>query len=176
MEITHMDIGFVENLKDDYCDYKEYERASLEKLLSRVKESDRQKARELLNDSLNNGIIRLSTGDIEDCFSEASEIEYLEFSSEQLAEQTARDVSPFIKINGKIKNMLVVISSGDDEEMTMHEVGNCIKSLENCIEKSTGQKQEPDKMYWSMVQKEPAGFIRLLFVKFVELDYTCFYE
>ena len=85
MEITHMDIGFVENLKDDYCDYKEYERASLEKLLSRVKESDRQKARELLNDSLNNGIIRLSTGDIEDCFSEASEIEYLEFSSEQLA-------------------------------------------------------------------------------------------
>ena len=68
MEITHMDIGFVENLKDDYCDYKEYERASLEKLLSRVKESDRQKARELLNDSLNNGIIRLSTGDIEDCF------------------------------------------------------------------------------------------------------------
>ena len=91
-----MDIGFVENLKDDYCDYKEYERASLEKLLSRVKESDRQKARELLNDSLNNGIIRLSTGDIEDCFSEASEIEYLEFSFEQLAEQTARDVSPFI--------------------------------------------------------------------------------
>lgn len=59
MEITHMDIGFVENLKDDYCDYKEYERASLEKLLSRVKESDRQKARELLNDSLNNGFIRL---------------------------------------------------------------------------------------------------------------------
>ena len=54
-----MDIGFVENLKDDYCDYKEYERASLEKLLSRVKESDRQKARELLNDSLNNGFIRL---------------------------------------------------------------------------------------------------------------------
>ena len=91
-----MDIGFVENLKDDYCDYKEYERASLEKLLSRVKESDRQKARELLNDSLNNGIIQLSTGDIEDCFSEASEIEYLEFSFEKLAEQTARDVSPFI--------------------------------------------------------------------------------
>ena len=96
MKITHIDIEFVENLKDDYCDYKEYERASLEKLLSRVKESDRQKARELLNDSLNNGIIRLSTGDIEDCFSEASEIEYLEFSFEKLAEQTARDVSPFI--------------------------------------------------------------------------------
>ena len=58
--------------------------------------------------------------------------------------------------------MLVVISSGDDEEMTMQEVGNCIKSIENCIEKASGQKQEPDKMYWSMVQKEPAGCIRLL--------------
>ena len=140
----------------------EYEGSIIEKLLSRVKDSDRQKARELLNDSLNNGLICLSLDDVEDCFFEASEIEYLEFTSEQLAEQTARADSPFIKINGKIKNMLVVISSGDDEEMTMQEVGNCIKSIENCIEKATGQKQEPDKMYWSMVQKEPAGFIRLL--------------
>lgn len=140
----------------------EYESSIIEQLLSRVKDSDRQKARELLNDSLNNGLIHLTVGDIEDCFFEASEIEYLEFSSEQLAEQTARADSPFIKINGKIKNMLVVISSGDDKELTMLEVGNCIKSIENCIEKATGQKQEPDKMYWSMVQKEPAGFIRLL--------------
>lgn len=140
----------------------EYEGSIIEKLLSRVKDSDRQKARELLNDSLNNGLICLSLDDVEDCFFEASEIEYLEFTSEQLAEQTARADSPFIKINGKIKNMLVVISSGDDEEMTMQEVGNCIKSIENCIEKATGQKQEPDKMYWCMVQKEPAGFIRLL--------------
>ena len=31
MKITHIDIEFVENLKDDCCDYKEYERASLEK-------------------------------------------------------------------------------------------------------------------------------------------------
>lgn len=140
----------------------EYESSIIEKLLSRVKEADRQKARELLNDSLNNGLICLSLDDVEDCFFEASEIEYLEFTSAQLAEQTARADSPFIKINGKIKNMLVVISSGDDEEMTMQEVGNCIKSIENCIEKATGQKQDPDKMYWSMVQKEPAGFIRLL--------------
>ena len=140
----------------------EYEGSIIEKLLSRVKDSDRQKARELLNDSLNNGLICLSLDDVEDCFFEASEIEYLEFTSEQLAEQTARADSPFIKINGKIKNMLVVISSGDDEEMTMQEVGNCIKSIENSIESATGQKQDPDKMYWSMVQKEPAGFIRLL--------------
>ena len=140
----------------------EYESSIIEKLLSRVKEADRQKARELLNDSLNNGLIHLTVGDIEDCFFEVSEIEYLEFSSEQLAEQTARADSPFIKINGKIKNMLVVISSEDDEEMTMQEVGNCIKSIERGIEKASGQKQEPDKMYWSMVQKEPAGFIRLL--------------
>ena len=140
----------------------EYESSIIEKLLSRVKEADRQKARELLNDSLNNGLICLSLDDVEDCFFETSEIEYLEFSSEQLAEQTARADSPFIKINGKIKNMLVGILSGDDEEMTMQEVGNCIKSIENCIEKTSGQKQEPDKMYWSMVQKEPAGFIRLL--------------
>ena len=140
----------------------EYESSIIEKLLSRVKEADRQKAKDLLNDSLNNGLIHLTVGDIEDCFFEASEIEYLEFSSEQLAEQTARADSPFIKINGKIKNMLVGISSGDDEEMTMQEVGNCIKSIERGIEKASGQKQEPDKMYWSMVQKEPAGFIRLL--------------
>ena len=142
--------------------YNQDEKEITEKLLSRVKESDRQKARELLDDCLNNGLICLSLDDVEDCFFEASEIEYLEFTSAQLAEQTARADSPFNKINGKIKNMLVVISSGDDEEMTMQEVGNCIKSIENCIEKATGQKQEPDKMYWSMVQKEPAGFIRLL--------------
>ena len=140
----------------------EYEGSIIEKLLSRVKDSDRQKARELLDDCLNNGLICLSLDDVEDCFFDAFEIEYLEFTSAQLAEQTARAVSPFIKINGKIKNMLVVISSGDDEEMTMQEVGNCIKSIEMGIEKASGQKQEPDKMYWSMVQKEPAGFIRLL--------------
>ncbi|MBR1639495.1 MAG: hypothetical protein IJ688_08930 [Treponema sp.] len=157
-----MDIEFVENLKDDHCDYNEYESSIIEQLLSRVKDSDRQKARELLNDSLTNGLICLSLDDVEDCFFEASEIEYLEFTSAQLAEQTARADSPFIKINGKIKNMLVVISSGDDEEMTMLEVSNCVKEIENSIESATGQKQEPDKMYWSMVQKEPAGFIRLL--------------
>lgn len=140
----------------------EYESSIIEQLLSPVKEADRQKTRELLDDCLNNGLICLSLDDVEDCFFEASEIEYLEFSSEQLAEQTARADSPFIKINGKIKNMLVVISSGDDEEMTMLEVGNCIKSIENCIEKATGQKQDPDKMYWSIVPKEPAGFVRLL--------------
>ncbi len=157
-----MDIEFAENLNDDNSDYKEYERVSLEELLSRVKEADRQKARELLDDCLNNGLICLSLDDVEDCFFESSEIEYLEFTSEQLAEQTARADSPFIKINGKIKNMLVVISSGQDKELTMLEVSNCVKEIENCIEKATGQKQEPDKMYWSMVQKEPAGFIRLL--------------
>lgn len=141
----------------------EYESSIIKKLLSRVKEADLQKVRELLNDSLNNGLIHLTVGDIEDCFFEVSEIEYLEFTSAQLAEQTARAVSPFIKINGKIKNMLLVISSGQDKELTMLEVGNCIKSIENCIEKATGQKQEPDKMYWSMVPKEPAGFVRLMF-------------
>lgn len=141
----------------------EYESSIIEKLLSRVKEADRHKTIELLDDCLNNGLICLSLDDVEDCFFEASEIEYLEFSFEQLAEQTARAVSPFIKINGKIKNMLVVISSGDDEEMTMQEVGNCIKSIERGIEKASGQKQEPDKMYWSMVPKEPAGFVRLMF-------------
>ena len=157
-----MDIEFAENLNDDYCDYKEYERVTIEKLLSRVKEADRQKARELLDDSLNSGLVHLTVGYIEDCFFEASEIGYLEFTSAQLAEQTARADSPFIKINGKIKNMLVVISTGDDEEMTMLEVSNCVKEIENSIESATGQKTEPDKMNWSMVQKEPAGFIRLL--------------
>ena len=147
----------------DFDCANEYKSSIIEKILSKVKDSDRQKTIELLDDCLNNGLICLSLDDVEDCFFESSEIEYLEFTSEQLAEQTARADSPFIKINGKIKNMLVVISSGDDEEMTMQEVGNCIKSIENCIEKATGQKQEPDKMYWSMVQKEPAGFIRLLF-------------
>lgn len=140
-----------ENFSSERIDYDKYEAETIEKLLSRVKDCDRENAKILLDDCLNNGIIRLELCEVEDCFSSATEIEYLEFKGVEESE------SLLLK-RGPIKTLLLVISSGKDEELTILEVQNCLKR----IEAATGQKLEPEKMYWSMVQKAPTGFLRML--------------
>ena len=60
-----------ENFSSERIDYDKYEAETIEKLLSRVKDCDRENAKILLDDCLNNGIIRLELCDVEDCFSSA---------------------------------------------------------------------------------------------------------
>ena len=67
-------------------DYDKYESETIEKLLTRVKECNRDKAKELIYHCINDNIITLDICDIDDCFSDAAEIEYLEFADIQTAE------------------------------------------------------------------------------------------
>lgn len=139
------------NLPAERFDYDKFEAETIQKLLSRVKECDRENAKVLLEDCLNKGIIQLELCEVDDCFSDATEIEYMEFNTVQEAE-------PLLSKRGTIKALLVVISSGIDSELTMFEVQNSLK----LIETASGQKLEPEKMFWSTVQKTPAGFMRML--------------
>ena len=75
-----------ENFSSERIDYDKYEAETIEKLLTRVKECNRDKAKELIYHCINDNIIALDIFDIDDCFSDATEIEYLEFVDIQTAE------------------------------------------------------------------------------------------
>ena len=132
-------------------DYEKYEAETIEKLFLRVKECDRENTKVLLDDCLNNGIIQLELCDFDECFSEATEIEYMEFN-------TVEEAETFLSKRGRIKTLLLLISYGQEEELTMLEVADCLKRIET----ASGQKPEPEKIFWSQVQKAPARFIRML--------------
>lgn len=140
-----------EKLSSERIDYDKYEAETIEKLLSRVRECDRDKAKELIYHCINDSIIHIEICDIDNCFSDAAEIEYLEFNTEEEAE-------PLLSKRGPIKALLVVISAGKDDELTMLEVQNCL----NRLEAACGQKLESDKLIWSQIQKAPVGYLHML--------------
>lgn len=132
-------------------DYDKYEAETIDNLLTRIKDDDRDKAKELIYHCINDNIITLDICDIDDCFSDAAEIEYLEFADIQQAEAV-------LSKRGAIKDLLLVISSGENDELTLLEVQNCLIRIES----ASGQRLEPDKLIWSQTQKSPAGYLQML--------------
>ena len=132
-------------------DYDKYEAETIEKLLTRVKECNRDKAKELIYHCINDNIITLDVFDIDDCFSDAAEIEYLEFADILTAES-------YLSKRGAIKDLLLVISSGQNDELTLPEVQDCLIRIES----ASGQKFEPDKLIWSQAQESPVGYLQML--------------
>ena len=132
-------------------DYDKYEAETIDNLLTRIKDDDRDKAKELIYHCINDNIITLDICDIDDCFSDAAEIEYLEFADIQAAES-------LLSKRGAIKDLLLVISSGENDELTLLEVQNCLIRIES----ASGQRLEPDKLIWSQTQKSPAGYLQML--------------
>lgn len=150
LQITET-IAAKENFSSERIDYDKYEAETIEKLLSRVKECDRDNAKELIYHCINDSIIHIEICDIDNCFSDAAEIEYLEFN-------TVEEAEPLLSKRGPIKALLVVISAGKDDELTMLEVQNCL----NRLEAACGQKLESDKLIWSQIQKAPVGYLHML--------------
>lgn len=132
-------------------DYDKYEAETIDNLLTRIKDDDRDKAKELIYHCINDNIITLDICDIDDCFSDAAEIEYLEFADIQQAEAV-------LSKRGAIKDLLLVISSGENDELTLLEVQNCLIRIES----ASGQRLEPDKLIWSQIQKAPLGYLHML--------------
>lgn len=150
LQITET-IAANEKLSSERIDYDKYEAETMEKLLSRVKECDLDNAKELIYHCINDSIIHIEICDIDNCFSDAAEIEYLEFNS-------VEDAEPLLSKRGPIKALLVVISAGKDDELTMREVHNCLIRIES----ASGQKLESDKLIWSQIQKAPVGYLHML--------------
>lgn len=132
-------------------DYDKYEAETIDNLLTRIKDDDRDKAKELIYHCINDNIITLDICEIEDCFSDAAEIEYLEFADIQQAEAV-------LSKRGAIKDLLLVISSGENDELTLLEVQNCLIRIES----ASGQRLEPDKLIWSQAQESPVGYLQML--------------
>ena len=132
-------------------DYDKYEAETIDNLLTRIKDDDRDKAKELIYHCINDNIITLDICDIDDCFSDAAEIEYLEFADIQTAES-------LLSKRGAIKDLLLVISSGENDELTLLEVQNCLIRIES----ASGQRLEPDKLIWSQAQESPVGYLQML--------------
>ena len=138
-----------EILSDTYGDfYREQER--IKKFLQRIKEDDREKTRELLDVTLNQGVFDIDMVEVECCFPSVNEIEYFEFESTESA------VDYFSK-REKITNLLVLIYTGK-EDIPFVEIGNILKALENAA------VEDFDKMelLYVPVIKTPKGFLRLL--------------
>ena len=150
LQITEA-IEATENFSSERIDYDKYEAETIEKLLTRVKECNRDKAKELIYHCINDNIIALDIFDIDDCFSDATEIEYLEFADIQTAES-------HLSKRGAIKDLLFVISSGQNDELTLSEVGDCLIRIES----ASRQKLEPDKLIWSQAQESPVGYLQML--------------
>ena len=116
-------------------------------ILSKINETNREKARVFLDDYLHNGPIHTSVYDLENCFSDTTEIEYLEFNS-------ADEAEVYFSNKDKIQKLVVVISEGD-EELTMIEISNIITKIKR-------QEPETTEILFNTVSKAPAGFIRVL--------------
>ena len=140
-----------EKLSSERIDYDKYEAETIEKLLTRVKGCNRDKAKELIYHCINDNIITLDIFYIDDCFSDATEIEYLEFADIQTAES-------HLSKRGAIKDLLFVISSGQNDELTLSEVKDCLIRIES----ASGQKLKPDKLIWSQAQESPVGYLQML--------------
>lgn len=150
LQITET-IAAKENFSSERIDYDKYEAETIEKLLSRVKDCDRDNAKELIYHCINDSIIHIEICDIDNCFSDAAEIEYLEFN-------TVEEAESHLSKRGAIKDLLLVISSGQNDELTLPEVQDCLIRIES----ASRQKLEPDKLIWSQIQKAPVGYLHML--------------
>ncbi len=150
LQITET-IAAKENFSSERIDYDKYEAETIEKLLTRVKECNRDKAKELIYHCINDSIIHIEICDIDNCFSDVAEIEYFEFN-------TVEEAEPLLSKRGPIKALLVVVLAGKDDELTMLEVQDCLIRIES----ASRQKLDPDKLIWSQIQKDPVGYLHML--------------
>ena len=136
-----------EILSNAYGDYCKDVLEITKNILSKVKEDNREKARVFMDDYLHNGPVHTSVYDLEYCFSDTTEIEYLEFNS-------ADEAEVYFSNKDKIQKLVIVISEGD-EELTMLEISNIIAKI---------KRQEPEtlEILFNTVSKAPAGFLRML--------------
>ena len=109
-----------------------------------------EKAREVLNEYLRQGDIHTDACDVENYFSDETQIKYLEFNSIKEAERA-------LAAAGKIKSLLVVVYAGDGE-LKMNELLEILSSLSAV----SGLDFENLKMLYNTVSKSPAGLLRLL--------------
>lgn len=121
----------------------------IDKILSKINSNAKEKARETLNDYLH-GYIHTDVYDAEDYFSDEAEIKYLEFNSIKEAESE-------LKAGAKIKTLLAVISSGNDE-LVMNDLFEIMETLSE----STGLNFKAQEILYNTVSKSPCGFLRLL--------------
>lgn len=127
-----------------------------EKTLSKITGDKQEKARDVLNDYLY-GNIHTDVYDVENCFSDDAEIEYLEFDSAEEAGLSLGDKGE----KGKIKALLIVISEKKGNELKMNELLEILKSLSQ----KTGLDFERPEMLYNVVSESPARFLRLLVQK-----------
>lgn len=127
-----------------------------EKILSKITGDKQEKARDVLNDYLY-GNIHTDAYDLENCFSDDAEIEYLEFDSAEEAGISLGDEGE----KGKIKALLIVISEKKGNELKMNELLEILKSLSQ----KTGLNIERSEMLYNVVSESSARFLRLLVQK-----------
>ena len=77
--------------------------------------------------------------------------ENLEFADIQTAES-------YLSNPGAIKDLLLVISSGQNDELIVSEVKDCLIRIESASE----QKLKPDKLIWIQAQESPVGYLQML--------------
>lgn len=127
-----------------------------EKILSKITGDKQEKARDVLNDYLY-GYIHTNVYDVENCFSDDAEIEYLEFDSAEEAGLSLGDKGE----KGKIKALLIVISGKKGNELKTNELLEILNSLSQ----KTGLDFERSEMLYNVVSESPARFLRLLVQK-----------
>ena len=76
----------------------------------------------------------------------------------QITETIVAEAASHLSKRGAIKDLLLVISSGQNDELTLSEVQDCLIRIES----ASGQKLEPDKFIWSQIQKAPVGYLHML--------------
>ena len=124
-----------------------------EKLISKIKANDHEKAKCLLDECLHKGIVHLDIYDVEHCLSGENEIVYLEFNS---IEEAVDYFSNRRKLNG-----LLVVISQDDDGIEMIELAEIL----NSISKAAGLDDDAIMLHQE-VSKSPAT----IFVKNVLID------
>ena len=120
-----------------------------EKLISKIKANDHEKAKSLLDECLHKGIVHLDIYDVEHCLSGENEIVYLEFNSKE-------EAVGYFSNKGKLNGLLVVISQ-DDDGIEMIELAEIL----NSISKAAGLDDDAIMLHQE-VSKSPAGALRLL--------------
>lgn len=127
-----------------------------EKILSKITGDKQEKARDVLNDYLYENI-HTDVYDVENCFSDDAEIEYLEFDSAEEAGLSLGDEGE----KRKIKALLIVISEKKGNELKM----NKLLEILNSLSQKTGLDIERPEMLYNVVSESPARFLRLLVQK-----------
>ena len=122
-------------------------------ILLKINEQEREKAKIMIEDWEENRYLHSDIYDLENAFSKADKIEYLEFNSKE-------DAAVYLSGQNKIKNLFIVISQSV-EEITMAEVSELLNAV------ITKQQSEATDLLWDAFYKADASFIRML-IQFAE--------